>query len=257
MNLIQPFNFNGNNLSVIINEQNEPLFIAKEVCDLLEIKNTTQAVNQLDEDEKLNYVLDRSGQKRNVNVITESGLYALIIRSNKPEAKSFKKWVTSEVLPSIRKHGAYMTSSKLEEVLLNPDTLIQLATNLKAEQEKVKELTKTVTKQQHYVNFVERCFDNEEKIDIGQSAKILELPYGRNTLFKKLREMGIFFKNKNEPKQQFIDKGYFQLKQKWIDRNNHESFCITKVLVTQRGLAYLSAKLNGANSNIPKLQSII
>lgn len=254
---IQPFNFHGNDLSVIINENNEPLFIAKEVTEILGYRTANDAIKYLDEDEKLVRQLIVAGQNRNISIITESGLYSLILKSKKPEAKSFKKWITSEVLPSIRKHGAYMTSSKLEEVLLNPDTLIQLATNLKAEQEKVKELTKTVTKQQHYVNFVERCFDNEEKIDIGQSAKILELPYGRNTLFKKLREMGIFFKNKNEPKQQFIDKGYFQLKQKWIDRNNHESFCITKVLVTQRGLAYLSAKLNGANSNIPKLQSII
>jgi len=140
--------------------------------------------------------------------------------------------------------------------LLNPDTLIQLATNLKAEQEKVKQLTKTVNKQQHYVNFVEKCFDQDEKIDIGQAAKILELPYGRNTLFKKLREMGIFFNSKNEPKQDFINRGYFLLKQKWIERNEHDSFCITKVLVTQRGLAYLSAKLNGNDSNIPRLQPI-
>ena len=253
---IQPFNFNGNNLSVIINENNDPLFIAKEVCEILEISNTRDAVSRLDEDEKLMSVIPTSGQKRNVNVITESGLYSLIMTSRKPEAKQFKKWVTSEVLPSIRKHGAYMTSQKIEEVLLNPDTLIQLATNLKAEQEKVKQLTKTVNKQQHYVNFVEKCFDQDEKIDIGQAAKILELPYGRNTLFKKLREMGIFFNSKNEPKQDFINRGYFLLKQKWIERNEHDSFCITKVLVTQRGLAYLSAKLNGNDSNIPRLQPI-
>lgn len=253
---IQPFNFNGNQLSVIINENNDPLFVAKEVCEVLGISKYRDAVSRLDEDERTSVLVDTLGGKQNKSAITESGLYSLIMVSRKPEAKAFKKWVTSEVLPSIRKHGAYMTPSKIEEVLLNPDTLIQLATNLKAEQQKVKELTKTVTKQQHYVNFVEKCFDQDEKIDVGQAAKILELSYGRNTLFKKLREMGVFFQSKNEPKQEFINRGYFLLKQKWIERNEHESFCITKVLVTQRGLAYLSAKLKGADSSIPKLQAI-
>lgn len=253
---IQPFNFNGNTLSVIINENNDPLFIAKEVCEVLGISKYRDAVARLDEDERASVLVDTLGGRQSKSAITESGLYSLIMASRKPEAKQFKKWVTSEVLPSIRKHGAYMTSQKIEEVLLNPDMIIQLATNLKAEKEKVQQLQKTVTRQQHYVHFVEKCFDQDEKIDIGQAAKILELPYGRNTLFKKLREMGIFFGSKNEPKQEFIKRGYFLLKQKWIERNEHDSFCITKVLVTQRGLAYLSAKLNGSDSGIPKLQPI-
>lgn len=253
---IQPFNFNGNQLSVIINENNDPLFIAKEVTEILGYRSANDAVRILDADEKGTHKVRTPGGEQNVIIINESGLYSLILRSKKEEAKAFKKWVTSEVLPSIRKHGAYMTPSKIEEVLMNPDTIIQLATNLKAEQQKVKELTKTVNKQQHYVHFVEKCFDQDEKIDVGQAAKILELSYGRNTLFKKLREMGIFFQSKNEPKQEYINRGYFLLKQKWIERNNHDSFCITKVLVTQRGLAYLSAKLKGADSSIPKLQPI-
>lgn len=253
---IQPFNFNGNQLSVIINENNDPLFVAKEVTEILGYRTANDAIKYLDSDEKDTIKYRTPGGEQNVSIITESGLYSLILRSKKEEAKAFKKWVTSEVLPSIRKHGAYMTPSKIEEVLMNPDTIIQLANNLKAEQQKVKELTKTVNKQQHYVHFVEKCFDQDEKIDVGQAAKILELSYGRNTLFKKLREMGIFFQSKNEPKQEYINRGYFLLKQKWIERNNHDSFCITKVLVTQRGLAYLSAKLKGADSSIPKLQSI-
>lgn len=82
-------------------------FVASDVCKVLEITNTSQAVSMLDEDEKLPYVLDRAGQKRSVNIISESGLYVLIFKSRKPSAKRFKKWVTKEVIPSIRKKGYY------------------------------------------------------------------------------------------------------------------------------------------------------
>jgi len=82
--------------------------------------------------------------------------------------------------------------------------------------------------------------DEDQKIDVGQAAKILNLPFGRNTLFQRLRERGIFFCNRNEPKQEYINRGYFELKEKLIDRNNHESFTVIKVLVTQKGLDFLA-----------------
>lgn len=237
---VQDFSFNNKRLSVIVDEDQKILFIAKEVCDLLDIKNTSQAVNQLDEDEKLTYVLNRSGQSRKFNVITESGLYSLILRSNKQESKIFKKWVTSEVLPSIRKHGAYLTPAKTEELINNPDLIINLAQSLKTERERSSQLYAIAERQKKYVDFTLKVFDCDEKIDVGQAAKILELPFGRNTLFKKLREKGIFFKSKNEPKQEYINRGYFQLKQKWIEPNAHEGFSVTKVLITQKGLGFLS-----------------
>lgn len=236
----QLFNFNDTEISVIIDENNNPLFIAKEICSILEISNSRQAIQNLDDDEKLTSVLHTSGQNRQVNVITESGLYSLVIRSNKPEAKKFKKWVTSEVLPSIRKHGAYLTDTKIEEVLTNPDLLIGLATQLKQEREEKARLQKVIKNQTAKIEFIDRVLDSDEKIDIGQCAKILELPFGRNTLFKELRERGVFFKNKNEPKQEYIQRGYFQIKEKWIERSNHDSFIVVKVLVTQRGLGFLS-----------------
>jgi phage antirepressor YoqD-like protein len=108
-----------------------------------------------------------------------------------------------------------------------------------SEKEKEK-LQKQIGLQSTQIEFVKQVLDTEEKIDIGQCAKILELPFGRNTLFKKLREQGIFFKGKNEPKQVYIERGYFQLKEKWIDRKENDSFMIVKILVTQRGLGFLS-----------------
>ena len=111
-----PLRFQENELNIIqLNE--EPWFIAKEVTEILEYRTASDALRILDEDEKLLRTVCVSGQNREVNLINESGLYSLILRSKKAEAKQFKKWVTSEVLPSIRKNGAYLTTSKAEEIL--------------------------------------------------------------------------------------------------------------------------------------------
>ncbi|MDO4282339.1 MAG: phage antirepressor KilAC domain-containing protein [Clostridia bacterium] len=109
---------------------NNIFFVAKDVCNALDIKNTTQAIQRLDEDERTMLNIGRQG---NTNLVNEYGLYSLILASRKPEAKEFKRWITHEVIPSIRKHGTYLTPDKVEEVLLNPDTIINLATELKKE----------------------------------------------------------------------------------------------------------------------------
>lgn len=96
---------------------------------------------------------------------------------------------------------------------------------------------------------MDKIIDSGEKIDIGQAAKILGLSYGRNTLFKKLRELGVFFKNRNEPKQEYVDRKYFELKEQWIERNNHDGFMVMKVLVTQKGLDFINRILDGDKSN--------
>ena len=122
----------------------------------------------------------------------------------------------------------------------NPDTIVRLAQNWKAEQEKRLKAEKKVKFLLPKAELMDRVLDADEKIDIGQAAKILELGYGRNIFFRKLKERGIFFKNRNEPKQNYIEKGYFLLKEKFIERSNHEGFVVLKVLVTQKGLAFLS-----------------
>ena len=109
---------------------NEPWFVAKDVCNILDIKNPTMSLQNLDEDERTKFNLGRQGE---TNLINESGLYALIVRSRKAEAKKFRKWITSEVLPTIRKHGAYMTDKVLEKTLEDPDYMIGLLTKLKEE----------------------------------------------------------------------------------------------------------------------------
>lgn len=122
----------------------------------------------------------------------------------------------------------------------NPNTILHLAQNWAEEQNKRIAAEKTIKMLQPKADLMDKVLDADEKIDIGQAAKILELPFGRNTMFEKLREMGIFFKNRNEPKQIYIEKGYFQLKEKFIERSNHEGFVVIKVLVTQKGLEFLA-----------------
>ncbi|WP_395073819.1 phage antirepressor KilAC domain-containing protein [Flavobacterium sp.] len=135
----------------------------------------------------------------------------------------------------------------LEEKLKATPAPIQLPQNyigalkalLVSEEEKEK-LQKQVNNQQAKIEFIDRVIISEDTVDIGQCSKILELNFGRNTLFKELRERGVFFKNRNEPKQNFVERGYFKLKEQFIETHNHGTKTIIKVLVTQRGLGYLS-----------------
>lgn len=108
---------------------------------------------------------------------------------------------------------------------------------------------KQIEKLQPKADFADKAFAMEGKCDIGQAAKILGLPFGRNTLFKKLRELGIFFANRNEPKQKYIDAGYFEMKEKPVPRENHPGFIVMVVLCTQKGLAYINHLFGGKPSD--------
>lgn len=108
---------------------------------------------------------------------------------------------------------------------------------------------KQIEKLQPKADFADKAFAMEGKCDIGQAAKILGLPFGRNTLFKKLRELGVFFANRNEPKQKYIDAGYFEMKEKPVPRENHPGFIVMVVLCTQKGLAYINHLFGGKPSD--------
>ena len=112
---------------------NEPYFVAKDVCEALSIEKYRDAVARLDDDERGSLVVDTLGGNQEMTALNESGLYSLIMTSRKQEAKEFKKWVTKEVLPSIRKHGIYATDTTIEKMISNPDFAIQLLTTLKEE----------------------------------------------------------------------------------------------------------------------------
>lgn len=134
MNDITIFNHLGNNIRVMTDEQGEPLFVLKDICDALDLGNNREVARRLDSDGvSTTDVIDNLGRKQQTNVVTEAGLYEVIFMSRKPEAKAFKRWVTSEVLPSIRKHGMYATPATIEDMLANPDIMINALMRLKEE----------------------------------------------------------------------------------------------------------------------------
>lgn len=134
MNDITIFNHLGNDIRVMTDEQGEPLFVLKDICDALDLKNPSMVAGRLDaEDLSQTEVIDNRGVQQKTFLVSEAGLYEVIIRSDKPEAKAFRRWVTSEVLPSIRKHGMYATPATIEDMIANPDMAIKLLTTLKEE----------------------------------------------------------------------------------------------------------------------------
>ncbi|RRD59515.1 BRO family protein [Leucobacter sp. OH1287] len=180
MKNIELFKFNNNEVRVVT-QNGEPWFVANDVAKTLDLGHPRSSLALLDDDERGVQPLDTPGGAQNMTVVNESGLYALVLRSRKPEAKQFKRWIIHEVLPAIRKHGGYLTNQKIEEALLNPDTLIQLATNLKNEQEKRRELEAQIEADKpavEYVNqFVARRDDTitirDAAADIGVKETVL------------------------------------------------------------------------------------
>lgn len=169
---LQLFNFNSNQVRTVLID-NEPYFVGKDVAKILGYANTRDALSKHVDTEDKNSVVIRDGNKGNPNqvVINESGLYSLIISSKLPAAKEFKRWVTKEVLPSIRKNGAYLTAEKAEEILLNPDTIITLAQQVKNErqgrliaEQRINELTPKAT-------YYDTVLANEALVSITVIAK--------------------------------------------------------------------------------------
>jgi anti-repressor protein len=136
MNELQIFNYSDKQIRTI-SKDGDPWFVAKDVCDVLEISNGRDAVSRLDEDEK-NTVVIADGNRGNPNmtIISESGVYALVLTSRKEEAEQFKRWIRKEVIPSIRKHGAYITPDTIDKMIASPEFGIKLLTALKEEQER-------------------------------------------------------------------------------------------------------------------------
>lgn len=183
------FNFKGQEVrTVTIN--NEPYFVGKDVADILGYQNGSRDVNRhVEDDDKLKYRFGTSGQDREMTIINESGLYSLILSSKLPQAKEFKRWVTSEVLPTIRKHGAYLTDSKIEEVLLSPDTIINLATQLKEERQKVNSLQIALEESQKQARYLDLIIESKGALRVSQIAQ----DYGMtaNKLNKILYDLGV------------------------------------------------------------------
>lgn len=208
----QVFSYELREVRVIIIER-EPWFIAKDVCEVLEINNSRKAISRLDDDEKGVTISDTLGGKQELSIINEAGLYSLILTSRKPEAKAFKRWITHEVLPSIRQHGQYILPAQSQQFNL-PMTYKEALIELVAKVEENEQLQQTITEQQPKVEMYDTLMSAEGCQNMSQVAKSLE--WGRNRLYSFLREEKILIDSncpfkRNLPHQQYIDKGYFKV----------------------------------------------
>lgn len=249
---VQPFDFKGNQVRILADKKGEPWFVAKDVCNVLGITNNRDAISELDTDEK-NTVVITDGIPGNPNktIVSEAGLYRLVMKSRKPEAKEFQRWVTHEVLPSIRRHGVYATDVTIDSILNDPDFGIRLLTDLKDERARRREAERAIEAQKPKVLFADAVATSKRSILIGELAKILKqngVKTGQNRLFKQLREDGFLMKrngNPNMPTQKSMELGLFEVKETSIAHSDgHVSLNFT-TKVTPKGQQYLIQKYLG------------
>lgn len=233
----------------------ECLFVASDVAKALGYSVPQKAV--LDHCKHCSKMEHPYNKGTYMNIIPESDMYRLTMKSKLPNAELFQDWVCEEVIPAIRKTGGYISTKQddtPEEIMAR--ALIVAQETIKRKEEKLRQLEEKNAKQEPLVSFAQNAFKAEGKVDIGQAAKILGLPFGRNTLFKKLKEAGVFFANRNEPKQKYIDAGYFEMTLlPPIHRDNHPDLLCQKVLCKPKGLAYIN-HLFGGNPSDGKLAKI-
>lgn len=237
-----------------VEKDGEPWFVGKDVAAVLGYANASKAIqDHVDAEDKLNNDSLLSLGQRGGWLINESGLYSLILSSKLPNAKKFKRWVTSKVLPSIRKHGAYMTDQTLEQALTSPDFLIQLATQLKEEKEQRKQLEAKVEQDKPKVLFADSVSASKSSILVGELAKILKqngVDTGQFRLFAWLRENGYLIKREgsdyNMPTQRSVEMGLFEVKQTIITHSDGHITTNKTPKVTGKGQVYFVNKLMNA-----------
>ena len=226
-----------------------PLFCLADVCNALGLQQG-HVRERLDKGVVSTEPLVTAGGVQNANFVNEDGLYDVILDSRKPEAKAFRKWVTKEVLPSIRKHGAYMTDSIIERTLTDPDYLIQLATALKDERQKRIEAEQSVKDAQPAINFTNAVSGSVSSCLIGELAKLINqngTPMGEKRLFQWMRDngyLGTKGERYNIPNQKYVDMGLFELKKGVRSGSNGVLHTTITTKVTGKGQIYFVNKFN-------------
>ena len=264
-----------NELTVFQNEQfgqvrtivkdGEPWFVAADVCRALEVKNARDAVARLDDDEKGVVLTDTLGGQQNMTIVSEPGLYALVLGSRKPEAKAFKRWITHEVIPSIRKHGAYLTPETLSKAIADPQWSIALLTALKEEREKVSSLQEENAAQKQMlaeaapkVRYCDVVLRSKGAVSISKIAK----DYGMSAqeMNQTLAELGVHYRQGNcwLLYQRYARSGYTQSHTTVAPdgkRGNHKTMRATlSTYWTQKGRLFLYELLKSKLNLVPLIE---
>lgn len=237
-NEIQKFDFKGAPLRTLTDKAGEPWFVAKDVCAILEISNPSDALKRLDDDERSRFNLGRQGE---TNIVNEAGLYVLVLGSRKPEAHEFKRWVTHEVLPQIRKHGGYMAGQER----MTPEQMA--LASMRWLQSKVDEQAKQLKAQEGKVLFANAVETARASILVGDFAKILKsngIDIGPRRLFAWLREHGWLIKAKgsswNMPTQKAMDLHLFEVKETTVSHSDGHTTISKTPKMTGKGQTYFA-----------------
>lgn len=246
-NEIQQFDFRGASLRTLTDKAGEPWFVAKDVCDILELGNTTNALRALDEDEKTNFTNCNVAQNggRAPLIISEPGLYKLIMRSRKPEAKEFQRWVTHEVLPQIRKTGGYIPTSETDDdmTILAKAVMIGQRT-MEAQKQKIAEQQTRIVELEPKARFADAVAASDGTCLVGELAKMLRqngMDIGQNRLFRLLQADGYLGKsgsNRNVPTQRAMELGLFRIKETTVTHADGHTTVSRTPKVTGKGQRY-------------------
>ncbi|ATI75650.1 phage antirepressor Ant [Bacillus sp. FSL K6-1109] len=243
------FNYQDQQVRTVVKD-NEPWFVAKDVCNVLNHSNHKVAVSRLDEDEVSKvYLTDSLGRNQKTTVVNEAGLYSLILTSNKPEAKQFKRWITHEVIPTIRKTGGYVANDDLFIQTYLPQADEQTKQLFKVTLHTMKEQSKQIETMKPKALFADAVEASESSVLVGELAKILKqngVEIGQNKLFKWLRENGYLIRKKGEsfnlPTQRSMDMGLFEIKKSTIVNGDGSIRTTRTPKVTGKGQIYFVNK---------------
>lgn len=223
-------------------------FVAKDVCDILQITNYRNAVSRLNENMKGVHSVDTLGGNQDMAVINEAGLYKLVFTSRKPEAEKFTDWVAEKVLPSIRRHGIYATPQTIEAMLQDPDTMIKTLQALKTEREQRQALEHQIKLDKPRVLFSQAVEASEDSVlirDLATTLKQNGIDVGQNRLFAWMRDKGYLIKsgaNRNMPTQYSMDRGWFEVQKRVIQVPDSEPKVKSTTKVTGKGQMYFVNK---------------
>ena len=235
--------------TIAIND--EPWFVGKDVAEILGYAKPENAIaNHVDEEDKTSTLIQGSGSnyKSKAIIINESGLYSLVLSSKLPSAKEFKRWITHEVIPAIRQHGAYMTPEVIQKSLQDPDFMIQILQNLKQEQERNRALEADNERMRPKEIFADAVSVSKDGILVGALAKLIHqngVEIGQKRLFQWLRDHGYLMKSgadKNMPTQRARDMDLFKVKERTINNPDGSVRLTRTTLVTGKGQQFFVNK---------------
>lgn len=251
-NEIQQFDFKGASLRTLTDKAGEPWFVAKDVCDILGHSNVSMALDRLDDDERSKFNLGRQGE---TNIVNEAGLYVLVLGSRKPEAHEFKRWVTHEVLPQIRRTGGYIPTTDVDDdmTILAKAVMIGQRT-MEAQKQRIAEQQTRIVELEPKARFADAVAASDGTCLVGELAKMLRqngMDIGQNRLFRLLQADGYLGKsgsNRNVPTQRAMDLGLFRIKETTVTHADGHTTVSRTPKVTGKGSAISSTGIGVALS---------